>query len=461
MAHADKVMIIGLCGAEPSLALERWADDLPNIRRLAAGGLSGTLRSAVPIARIPGWSCLAASKDPGTLGFYGERARRDYTYENLGTLTNLEMRQPRLWDHVARAGRQSIVLGVPQTFPMLRPPKGCMVTCHLTPGPDAPYTHPPELAEEIARLVGEYQFDLSAQAGERREWLLDSAQRLDEQRFRLAQRLLKTQPWDLFWLVAPGLDHVQRGLWEYMDPEHPRHRPDDPLAGAVRGYYTWLDGQIGMLLEELDLEQTAVWVVSEHGARRLDGGFCINDWLQAAGLLALKTPPAGVRPLDLADVDWGQTQVWGTGGCCAALYINRAEREPRGIVANAAYAALRSDLIRRLEGLVGPEGKPLGLKVFKPERLYANVYGVPPDLLVVPGEARWTCIEAVGHSSVFARGADECPDGAGASMHGLYVLAHPTLPNERHEASTYDVVPTTLELMGLPVPRGLRGASIL
>jgi predicted AlkP superfamily phosphohydrolase/phosphomutase len=31
-------------------------------------------------------------------------------------------------------------------------------------------------------------------------------------------------------------------------------------------------------------DDTAVLVVSDHGAQRLDGGFCVNEWLYREGL---------------------------------------------------------------------------------------------------------------------------------------------------------------------------------
>ena len=46
-------------------------------------------------------------------------------------------------------------------------------------------------------------------------------------------------------------------------------------------------------------DEVYVLVVSDHGAKRMDGGICINEWLIREGLLALKpgvatpTRPAG------------------------------------------------------------------------------------------------------------------------------------------------------------------------
>lgn len=461
MPKVDKIAIIGLDCAEPSLVFERWAADLPNLSRLAAAGLAGRLESCLPPTTVPAWSCMATGRDPGMLGIYGFRDRRDWSYEEPGLSTNLDVRHPRLWDHLARAGLPSITIGVPQTFPIVRPPRGCQITCFLTPSTKSPYTHPPELAAEIEALAGPYLLDVSGFRTDDKAGLLAQIYRMAEQRFAVSRHLLRTRPWGLFWMVEMGLDRIHHGFWHYMDPAHRLHRPGDPLAGAIHDYYVFLDRQVGTLLDLLDLRTTAVWVVSDHGAKRLDGGFCLNDWLIRAGLLALKTPLRGPRRFELADVDWPRTRAWGEGGYCGRCFINRAGREPLGTVRPEDYEALRDELSARLEAVPGPDGRPLGNRVYKPERLYRQTNGVPPDLIVLCGDLHWRCVGSVGNPDLLTGAGDTGPDDANHALHGLYILAHPSLPPGRRDATLYDIVPTSLRLLGLRVPAGLRGRSLL
>ena len=60
---------------------------------------------------------MMSSKDPGTLGYYGFRNRADRSYEKMTTATSLAVKEPLLWDHLGRAGKKVILLGVPQTYP--------------------------------------------------------------------------------------------------------------------------------------------------------------------------------------------------------------------------------------------------------------------------------------------------------------------------------------------------------
>lgn len=461
MSQVEKVAIIGLDCADPKLVFERWLDDLPNLRRLAEVGLHGELESCMPPVTVPAWSCMASSKDPGALGVYGFQNRRDWSYENPSLASNLDVRQPRLWDHLARADQPSILIGVPQTFPIVRPPLGHLITGFLTPSIKSPYTHPPELADEVAGLVGEYLLDVADFRTTNKAWLLDRLYRLAEQRFTVARHLATTKPWTLLWLVEMSIDRLHHGFWHLMDPEHRRHPPDSALESAIHDFYVFIDRQIGGLLDVLDLNRTAVWVVSDHGAQRLDGTFCINDWLIHEGLLTMKTPVTQRRRFELADVDWSRTKVWADGGYYGRLFINGAEREPLGIVAQADYQTLRNELVEKIEALPDHRGRPMGNRVYKPEHLYEGLRGVPPDLLVYFGNLRWRATASVGNAELHVFDDDIGPDAANHALQGLYILSHPSVPTDRQDATLYDVLPTTLHLLGIRVPQGLRGVSLL
>ncbi|MFQ5415094.1 MAG: alkaline phosphatase family protein, partial [Phycisphaerae bacterium] len=267
MSTIDKVAVIGLDCAEPSLVFERWVDDLPNIRRLMQGGTYGTLTSSMPPITVPAWSCMTSSKDPGTLGIYGFRNRGDHSYDKLAIATSLAVREPRLWDMLGRCGKQSIVVGVPGTFPISRPIAGHMITSFLTPGTDDPtiqYTHPPELRDEIEQLVGAYMVDVKGFRTEDKQWLLDQIYVMTEKRFRVVRHLLSEKPWDLMFMVEMGTDRIHHGFWSHMDATHHRYEAGNAFEHAIRDYYKYIDTEIGRTLACIDLDTTAVWIVSDH-----------------------------------------------------------------------------------------------------------------------------------------------------------------------------------------------------
>ena len=337
-------MLIGLDCAEPSLVLERWRDDLPTISGLMERGAFGRLTSVIPPITVPAWSCMMSSKTPGDLGVYGFRNRSDHTYDGGFIAMSTAIKEPRLWDYVTRAGGSSIVLSVPGCYPP-KPLNGVMVGCFLTPSLDSKYTYPAALKDEIAGVVGEYLFDTKDFRTDDKEYLLRQVYEMTDRRFALAEHLLETKPWSLFAMVEMGPDRMHHGFWKFMDPEHRKHEPGNAYENAILDYHRHVDGLIGKLLEHAD-DDTVVFVVSDHGAKRLDGGIRINEWLRREGLLTTLAEPDGVSSLRDVGVDWSRTTAWGEGGYYARVFLNVAGREPEGTIPPEEYEAVRDDLAR-------------------------------------------------------------------------------------------------------------------
>src|SRR5215469_10491794 len=154
-----RVMVIGLDCAAPELVFDRRLNDLPNLKSICRSGLHGLLRSCDPPITVPAWSVMMSSKSPGRLGVYGFRNRADYSYNRYSIANSLAIKEDRLWDILSRSGKRSIVIGVPGTYPP-RALNGLMVTDFLAPDTTCEYTHPPQLKQEIERLVGEYILDV-------------------------------------------------------------------------------------------------------------------------------------------------------------------------------------------------------------------------------------------------------------------------------------------------------------
>jgi predicted AlkP superfamily phosphohydrolase/phosphomutase len=455
-----RVAVIGLDCAEPSLVFGRWLDELPNIRELVDRGAWGPLRSVDPPITVPAWSCMTSGRDPGQLGIYGFRNRRDHSYRGLGVADSGAVRVPRVWDHLGAAGRHVVLIGVPQTSPPV-PVNGELVSCFLTPDPRRdPYTHPPELRHEIEALVGPYSVDVRNFRSDDRDRILAEIYAMTEQRFHVARHLLDSRPWDFFMMVEIGLDRLHHAFWRFMDPDHPRHEPGHRYADVIRGYYQYLDDEIGELLQRFD-DETAVMVVSDHGARAMEGAICINEWLVREGYLVLREPPDGVTAFRDAQVDWSRTRAWGEGGYYCRLCLNVRGREPEGVVAPEEYEPLRAELAERLERLPGADGRPIGTRVHRPEDLWRERRGIPPDLVVYFGDLAWRSNGSVGHGRHWTFENDTGPDDANHDRHGLWIAAGPEVsPGRREGMSILDVAPTILRLAGLPHDAGMRSRGL-
>ncbi len=279
-----RVFVIGLDCAEPTLVFDRWREHLPNLRRLMEGGTYGELTSTIPAITVPAWASMLSSKDPGQLGFYGFRNRADYSYERMRIATSQAVKADRVWDLLSRAGKQVVVAGVPQTYPV-KPVNGCMISSFLTPSTHSQYTHPAELKQEVAGLVdGEYMFDVPQFRTENKDHLLQQIYQMADQHHKVVMHLMTSKPWDFFMHVDMGVDRIHHGFWKFSDARHPLHEVGNRYEHAIRDYYVHIDQQIGERLALLD-DETAVLVLSDHGAQPKMGGICFNEWLKQEGYL--------------------------------------------------------------------------------------------------------------------------------------------------------------------------------
>jgi len=457
----SRVAVIGLDSAAPWLVFELWRDQLPNLTRLMRRGVWGEMRSTHPPITVPAWASMMTGKDPGQLGLYGFRNRRAYTYDDYAFASSRSIAHDAVWDIASRAGRKVILLGVPPSYPP-RPVNGCVVSCFLTPSKDSTYTYPPSLREEVERVADGYQFDVDNFRSDDKQDLLRRIYAKTHKQFAVARHLVATKPWDFFMMVEMGIDRVQHAFWKYFDRGHPKHQPGNPFQDAVRDYYRHVDEEVGELLALLGPD-TTVMVVSDHGAKRLVGGICVNEWLIERGYLRLNAYPGEVVPLSPRLVDWSATKVWGDGGYYARLFLNVQGREPEGVIARADYEKVRDDLIAEIAEMEDPHGRPLGSRAYRPEELYREVNGVAPDLLVYFGDLDWRSVGSVGFNSIYTFDNDTGPDDANHDWNGIFIFAaHDQSPTGREiqGLQLMDVAPTVLGQLDLAVPRDMQGRGL-
>jgi predicted AlkP superfamily phosphohydrolase/phosphomutase len=456
-----RAMVIGLDCAAPEFVFNRWRPHLPVLDSLMRRGSYGVLRSCDPPITVPAWSCMTSSRSPGSLGIYGFRNRVDYAYDRLKVADSRSVKVPRLWDIASATGQRVIALGVPGTYPVSRV-NGVMVGCFLTPDvARGDYTYPATVSDEIERLVGQYMVDVDEYRTNDKTRLIAQLEEMTDKRFRVAEHLLETRECDLLFMVEIGTDRIHHGFWRHVDPDHRRYEANGPWHDVVLDYYRALDTRIGRLLRFAD-DDTAIFVVSDHGAQPSDGGVCINEWLRGHGYLKLKREPTSPTRLDRDLVDWERTTAWGEGGYYCRLFLNVRGREPSGTVDRSQYEATRARLKTELE-LIGDErGAPTGTVALRPEELYPRCAGIPPDLLVYFGGLRWRSNGQVGTNALHVLHNDTGPDDANHAREGLYIIAARGIDaGPGPDRDLLDVAPTVLTALGLPVLETMEGSSWL
>ncbi len=389
---------------------------------------------------------MVSGRDPGELGLYGFR-NRSGGYE-LEVATSANVRVKRVWDRLGEAGHRVAPLFVPLTSPPT-PVRGRMVSCFLTPSAAAPYTFPPRWKAELEAKFGPYRMDVEDFRGGDRRRVCDDLHAMLQQHFAIARHTWRTARPDFLMMVEMGPDRLHHALWHHMDPTHPRYREGNPWEAEARRYYSALDAEVGRFVNEVGGDTTVI-VASDHGARACLGGVALNEWLVQEGLLRLRQRPTMPTPLREV-VDWSGTSAWAEGGYYARVFLNVRGREPQGLVAPDEVPSLLDSLARGIEAM-GPEGT----RIHRPEELYGQVRGRPPDLLVVFGDLAYRSIGTVGHGSC----AVGIEDGCNHDWDGIFVMRGPGIAPGQVTAAIHDVGRTVLGLFGVPADDRWRGRDL-
>lgn len=450
MTGVEKIAVIGLDCVPPEFLFDEFRSRMPNVSSLIEDGVHGDLRSTDPPITVPAWSSMLTGRTPGELGIYGYRNRTAYSYNNLSIATSNFVKEPRVWDLLSEAGKSSLVVGVPQTYP----PStfdGWMVSGNLTPDSNSTYTYPPELKEEIQEVSDGYLFDVEDVRTSEKEELLDQIYQLSQDRFAVSRHLVQEKDWDFFMMTDMAPDRLHHGFWKYHDSRHRKFSEDNPYRHVIAEFYEKLDEEVGRLLEQFD-ENTMVFLVSDHGAQPLDGGICINEWLRENNYLSLTEPPDEPVQFSDARVDWPRTKAWGRGGYYGRVFLNVKGREPRGLVEKENYEAVRNQLAEEIQEIPGENGEDLDVSVIKPDEHYPETNGFPPDLMVYFDDFSYRSVGSLGQNKLHTPENDTGPDSSNHDFDGVFLASGPGVTGRSdplEEMRIEQVAPTILDLFGV------------
>jgi predicted AlkP superfamily phosphohydrolase/phosphomutase len=364
-----------------------------------------------------------------------------------------------VWNHLSRKRMKSMVFGVPQTYPP-KPLNGMMVASFLTPNKEVQYTYPDEIKAELDRAAGgDYMIDVEDFRTDNKDDLLKQIYEMTERRFKAFRHFYAKDSYDFAIMVEMGIDRIHHAFWRFFDKSHRLYEPGNKYENVILEYYKEIDREIGETLKLVD-DDTAVFVVSDHGAKTMVGAICINEWLQREGYLTLKQPPKEQTRLKMNMIDWEKTRAWGEGGYYSRMFFNVQGREPQGVIPQSEYEDFRKEMIRKLEAIVDENGRNIGTRAFRPEDIYRETRNIPPDLVVYLGNLDWRSAGSVGTGSIYLYENDTGPDDANHAQHGILISSIPAA-KAKDQYSIFDIAPTILTYFGIPVPEEMIGTSLL
>ena len=450
-----RALVIGWDCATPTLVFDKFLNELPNFKRLLKNALYGEMESCDPPITIPAWMVMATSVNPGRHGIYGFRHRKKNSYKDIWIANSKKFRKyPKVWDILAKYGKKSCIVGIPPSYPPY-PIKGWLISCFITPDKSKEYTYPPELKKEIDK-IGNYIFDVEFRTDKKDE-LIENIWEMTKIRHEVVKYLMENKEWDLFWFVEIGLDRIQHAFWRYFDEKHHLYEENSSYKNVIKDYYKLLDKNLQELLNLID-EDVAIFIVSDHGAKRMKGAFCINEWLIRNKYLFLKNGEKIVS-IEKANIEWEKSIAWGWGGYYARIFLNVEGREEKGVVKKEEYEEIRKKLAKEIEEIRDNMGRKMKNMVFFPEEIYPECQGDVPDLMVYFDDLSWRSAGTIGHGRIYLEKNDTGPDDAVHSKYGILIK----YPNEKKKirASIYDFAPTLLNTIGIKPPLHMEGKVIV
>jgi len=178
------------------------------------------------------------------------------------------------------------------------------------------------------------------------------------------------------------LDGFQEGVLAsiFDDLDRIQHMFFHNRRDVVDGWYRKLDAFVGEVDERLGggNGRHSYLILSDHGFTTFKYKVHLNRWLAGNGYL---TPGVDRAEGALSDVEWGRTQAYAVG--LNSIYLNVAGREGRGIVDAEGIEPLMADLQQKLQGWIGPDGRPVIHRTRPKHEVYSGAYTrLGPDLVV-------------------------------------------------------------------------------
>jgi len=440
-----RVVFLGLDGT-PYTFMKRLIDEgrAPNAARLAEQGSLLRMDSTWPWVSSVAWSTMMTGVNAAKHNIFGFIDRDPATYKQY-IPTSRHMKAKTLWETLSEAGKRTIVVNVPVTYPP-RPVNGILVSGFLSPSLDKA-VYPPSYLPTLKSLG--YIVDADPwKARESKDLALQEVNAALDARIRTLFHLYDNEEWDYLHVHIMETDRLHHFLWQQMA------EGDETYAPAFYAFYQRLDDMLGQLASRLDQNTTLLWM-ADHGFCTIKKEVYVNRWLMDQGWLKLRAIPPdrkkGLDEIDLSSVAYSLDP--------GRVFIRLRGREKEGPVApGAEYESLRDEIARAALDLRDPDdGEPIFQAAFKREDLYHGPYlQQAADLVLAPydgydpkGPLYKETLTFKGEELVGMHTFDDAM---------LYVGGR-HIPQTRF--SVLKVMPTILDLMGLPQPPTLDGGSLL
>lgn len=357
------------------------------------------------------------------------------------------------------------------------------------------YSIPPSLSDEVEKVAGAYMevddpwafmdgwmndHDYLVQLGLHADWWGNAT-----------SHVLKNNEWELGFSWVGTIDHIQHVLYSGIEPKSRRYDPAraDWCMHMIRHVYMQVDYNIGKILENINLDDTYVVLVSDHGFTHLDWNPYVKEHLSRAGLLKYVLDLTHDDPSNLS-IDWSETKCHPLEPCHAHIFINLKGRDPQGIVEPDDYERVQEEIINALYGMRDPDtgDAVVALAIKKNESGTLGIYEGPgydrvgdvlyawkPGYMSHPFIYRSAIKYRDGTERIIANKELYEASALGQNftgvhlalpalhdMHALFVMSGPGVQKyvRKNPAKLIDLAPTLATLIGMDIPAQAEGGVL-
>ncbi|MGD9014528.1 MAG: alkaline phosphatase family protein [Candidatus Omnitrophota bacterium] len=490
-----KVILIGLDGATWDVILPLVNQGkTPNFEKLIKEGIWGKLVTIKPTVSPVIWTSIITGKKPDKHGILDYYVRLPGSYDTVLITSNIR-KTKALWNILSEHGKKVCIVGWQATWPA-EEVAGFMVTDRFLYHPNynnlTNLTYPKELYEEIRGLnllrnkvsvehMKSLNFPTLDTCREDNSPCFStpledfrSAYQRDQTHANIGLYLLSKYESDFFSIYLSGIDKISHNYWKYMQPEYFEVSQGEikKYKDAINNYYIYIDAILGDFLGHAG-ENTIVFIISDHGFQPTVPGHyadyrppSFNRFLEMVNLLSYKHDMSDLSWKDLnkkENIVWENTEAYECGNAPwfweRKICLNLKGREPKGIIEPVEYEKAIEKAKQLLSNIMIKETQKPLLR-FKPYAdadcdfmvgLNVNQEDIENRHLTYLNKIYSLPIRELFLHSDTSGSHYNAPEGI------LAIWGEGIQRGKIEDANIFDIIPTILYLMDLPVAKDMDG----
>ncbi len=383
-----RAFVIGLDGVPHSLLLDLARKGImPEVSRLIESGHLHRMKASLPEISSVSWTNFMTGTNPGTHGIFGFTDFKPDSY-SFRFPNFLDLKKETFWDSLGKRGKRCIIINQPSTYPA-RQINGILISGFVAIELSKA-VYPLSYLSTLEKM--DYMIDIDTlKSREDSDFLWQELLKTLKARQSALESLMKEE-WDYFEFVVTGTDRLHHFQWEaYQDENHAGHR-------RFLDYYSQIDQMIEKIMEsykKIASEDSAFYLLSDHGFTGIEQEVYLNAWLEKEGYLGFTTS----SPESLSSIS-PSTRAFAMDP--NRIYLNMKGKFPQGCVEQSERDSLKEEIRKKLGGMEYSSKKVVKC-VFDAEEIYSGPL-VPegPDLIIL-SEPGFDMKGSVKKKEVFGR----------------------------------------------------------